>query len=233
MYFQESKPKKHGKDRKHRHRKDSEGKKVSKLWAFLPQSIQSGRPASYLDFYTRRGTWEGYKLTQRTMGRVRQKKNEAASPFFASPKVLCAPRRFDLQACRRFSEGLYNVPGCRSPHYIGIEDILANTPCCSPFRDVQMSWEIFQCISFLELLSQCSVQFVAKKNTKVLLEFTTQRSGDIFWETEANVAIESHRNRWQQNRIVTTCNNVFYWINRITSIFTRVHQQCFVAVKMT
>lgn len=74
MYFQESKPKKHGKDRKHRHRKDSEGKKVSKRFASLSQSIQSGRPASYLDAYTRWGTWEGYRLTQRTMGRVRQQK---------------------------------------------------------------------------------------------------------------------------------------------------------------
>ena len=35
MYFQESKAKKHGKDKKHRHRKDSEGKKVSKLLAFM------------------------------------------------------------------------------------------------------------------------------------------------------------------------------------------------------
>ena len=33
------------------------------------------------------------------------------------------------------------------------------------------------------------------KNTKVLLENTPQRSGDIFWETRANVALESHRNR--------------------------------------
>ena len=74
MYFQEPKSKKRGKDKKHRHRKDSEGKKVSKLFAFLSQSIQSGRPASYLDFYTRGGTWEGYRLAQRTMGRVRQKK---------------------------------------------------------------------------------------------------------------------------------------------------------------
>ena len=73
------------------------------------------------------------------MGRVRQKKNEAASPFSASPKVLCAPRRFVLQACRRFSEVLHNGPGYRSPHYIGIEGILAKTPCCSPFRDFQMS----------------------------------------------------------------------------------------------
>ena len=47
------------------------------------------------------------------------------------------------------------------------------------------------------------------KNTKVLPENTPQRSGDIFWETRANVALESHRNRGQQNRIVTTCNNVF------------------------
>lgn len=51
MYFQEPKSKKHGKDKKHRHRKDSEGKKVNKLFAFLSQSIQSDRPASYLDFY--------------------------------------------------------------------------------------------------------------------------------------------------------------------------------------
>lgn len=69
MYFQESKPKKHGKDKKHRHRKDSDGKKVSKPLTFISQSIQSGRPASYLDIYTRRGTWE----VQRIMGRVRQK----------------------------------------------------------------------------------------------------------------------------------------------------------------
>ena len=69
LYFQESKPKKHGKDKKHRHRKDSEGKKVSKPLTFISQSIQSGRPASYLDIYTRRGTWE----VQRIMGRVRQK----------------------------------------------------------------------------------------------------------------------------------------------------------------
>ena len=74
MYFQEPKSKKHGKDKKHRHRKDSEGKKVGKLFAFLSQSIQSGRPTSYLDFYTRRGTREVYRLAQRTMGRVRQKK---------------------------------------------------------------------------------------------------------------------------------------------------------------
>ena len=74
MYFQEPKSKKHGKGKKHRHRKDSEGKKVSKLFALLSQSIQSGRPTSYLDFYTRRGTWEGYRLTQRTMARIRQKK---------------------------------------------------------------------------------------------------------------------------------------------------------------
>ena len=74
MYFQESKPKKHGKDKKHRHRKDSEGKKVSKLLAFISSSIQSGRPALYQDAYTRRRTWEGYRLTQRTMGTVRPKK---------------------------------------------------------------------------------------------------------------------------------------------------------------
>lgn len=104
------------------------------------------------------------------MGRVRQKKNEAASPFSASPKVLCAPRRFVLQACRRFSEVLHNGPGYRSPHYIGIEGILAKTPCCSPFRDFQMSWEIFQCISFVELLSQCSVQFVATKTQRFCLK---------------------------------------------------------------
>ena len=71
MYFQECKPKKHGKDKKHRHRKDSEGKKVSKLLAFISSWIQSGRPASYQDAYTPWGTWEGHRLTQRTMGRVR------------------------------------------------------------------------------------------------------------------------------------------------------------------
>lgn len=111
-------------------------------------------------------------------------------------------------------------PGYRSPHYIGIEDILAKMPCCSPYRDVQMSWEIFQCISFLEFLSQCSVQFVAKKHKG--FAWNLHNVVVIFWETTANVALESHRNRWQQNGIVTSCNNVFDRINRITSIFTRV-----------
>ena len=146
--------------------------------------------------------------------------------------MLCAHRRFVLQACRRFSEVLHNVPGYRSPHYVGIEDILAKTPCCSPFRDFQMSWEIFQCISFVELLSQCSVQFVAPKTQRFCLK-TRRNVVVIFWKTRANVALESHRNPWQQNRIVTTCNNVVDWINRITYIFTGAHQQCFIAVKMT
>ena len=94
MYFQESKPKKHGKDRKHRHRKDSEGKKVSKLFAFISLSIQSGRPASYQDAYTRWGTWEGYNLTQRTMGRVRQKKIRRRVHFSLLPG--CFVRLEDL-----------------------------------------------------------------------------------------------------------------------------------------
>ena len=33
-----------------------------------------------------------------------------------------------------------------------------------------MSWEIFQCISFVELLSQCSVQFVATKTQRFCLK---------------------------------------------------------------